>query len=328
MKLILFWINNARNTALPQSLLAAILAFCMASQSPNFSWILGLIAVLGVICAHLGINLLDDYFDYQYKETSYRERMTHQGFRARIAKCDYLTSGQATLHQLRIACLVFCLLALICGVVIFLHCGKIILWFMLATLLLGFFYSGPPLRISYRGLGELQVGFMFGPMLMNGVYYAACGTFSLSVLLLSIPVGLLVANILFTHSIMDYEPDKQVGKMTFAILLGKKKYMLITLFILLLVSFGMVVGGIFWGNLSPWFCLIFILLPMAIGLFYLMVEFVKNPNRTFQPQFWMGPMGRWEEIKTVGIDWFMIRWYLARNLLTFFCLISVVVTFI
>jgi len=327
MNLLRFWMNNARNRALPQSLLPAILAFCMASRSCDFSWVLGSIAVFGVLCAHLGINLLDDYFDYQFKDPSYRDRIHHQGFRARIAKCDYLTSGQATVPQLRMACIVFGLLALICGTVIFIQCGKVILWFILATFVLGFFYSGPPFRISYRGLGELQVGFMFGPMLMNGVYYAACGSFSPSVLLISIPVGLLVSNILFTHSILDYEPDKQVGKMTFAVLLGKKKYMLIGLFLLLLISFGTIVAGILYGYLSVWFFLVFLLAPMAIGLCYLMIQFVKNPHQSFQPQFWMGPMSNWERLKAVGIDWFMIRWLLARNLLAFFCIISSCVTF-
>jgi hypothetical protein len=67
---------------------------------------------------------------------------------------------------------------------------------------------------------------------------------------------------------------------------------------------------------------------MACSLFSLMIEFVKNPEKKFSPRFWMGPMGDWERLEKAGIDWFMIRWFSARNLLTLFCLIIIVSAFL
>ena len=326
IKTIRFWFNNARPHALPQSVMPAVTAVCLAFVSPEFSPWLGIIAVIGVIAGHLGINLFDDYFDFKVKNTSYREKMMHQGMRARIAKCAYLTSEKTTLRNLLIAACIFCAVALICGLIIFIRRGEVILYLAIASVLLGLFYSGPPLRLSYRGLGELQIGLMFGPMLMTGVYYATCGTFSPSVLFISVPIGLLVADIVYVHSIMDYEPDKQVGKMTFAGLLGNKKYMLLALFLLLFISYGMIVGGVVAGYLSAYYLFVFLTLPSAVSLYHLMDQYVHNPTRTFTPRFWMGPTGNWEHLKTVGIDWFMIRWLSARNLLSFFCLIIIIVT--
>ena len=309
-------------------MMPAVTAFVLASVSPQFSPLTGIIAVLGAMAGHLGINLFDDYFDFKVKNTSYREKMTHQGMRARISKCAYLTSGQTTLRALLIAACIFGAVALICGLMVFLRMrqGEVILWLAIATAVLGIFYSGPPLRLSYRGLGELQIGLMFGPMLMAGVYYAACETFDPSVLFISVPIGLLVANIVYAHSIMDYEPDKQVGKMTFAVLLGNKKHMLIALFFLLFVSYGMILGGVIAGYVSGYYLSVFLTLPQAVSLYRLMFQFVHNPMRTFAPRFWMGPMSNWERMKAAGLDWFMIRWLLARNLLTFFCLIIIIVT--
>jgi len=324
-KLIRFWFTNARYIALPQSVMPAVLAVCMAIHSPDFSVMPALLAVLGVIFGHLGINLLDDYFDYRVKDTSFRVYLTHQGIRARIAKCTYLTSGEATVRHLIIACVVFCSIALICGFIIFLQKGIVILYFALATGILGISYSGGPLKFSYRGLGELQIGMMFGPLLMTGVYYAACGAFSWPVLLVSIPVGLLVTNIVYTHAIMDYEPDKAVGKMTFAGLLGKKKYMLYATFLILFLSFGSIVAGVLTRCLPASYLLVFLTLPMAISLFYLVKEFISNPQRPFSPRFWMGPMKGWEKFRKAGIEWFMIRWLLAQNLLSFFCLIIMLI---
>ena len=326
MNTIRFWLRNARTTALPQSVMPAILSVCMASQHEGFSLLLGILAVLGVVAGHLGINLFDDYFDYKVKKTDYRNQMQHQGIRARIAKCPYLTSGEATLQQLLVACFVFSGIALLIGGVIYFYRGNMILILAAVTGVLGVSYSGAPLRLSYRGLGEVLIGIMFGPMSMVGVFYAACGVFDRSVLFVSVPVGLLVANIIYTHSIMDYEPDKVVGKMTFAVLLKDKKWMLLCLLLLLVLTFSVLVSGVVSGYLSLYYLLPLLTIPMAVSLYHLMNEFVRNPERSFEPRFWMGPMGNWKNIQAVGIDWFMIRWFLARNLLSFFCLILMIVS--
>lgn len=326
IKTIRFWLKNARTIALPQSLLPAGLAVCMASQKDSFSVLIALPAVLGVMAAHLGINLFDDYFDYKVKKTDYRMKLEHQGMRARIAKCTYLTSGEATLKQLLTACITFGAIALAFGMVVYPFRGPTILLFAAITGIIGVSYSGAPLRLSYRGLGEIVIGIMFGPMLMTGVYYAACGVFDGAVFFVSAPVGLLVTNIVYSHAIMDYEPDKLVGKMTFAILLKNKRTMLYCLLILLVLTFSILITGVASGYLSPWYLFSMLTIPMAVSHYRLMVEFVHNPSRSFTPRFWMGPMGNWPRIQAMGIDWFMIRWLLARNLLSFFCIILMTIS--
>ncbi|MDR1631907.1 MAG: prenyltransferase [Dysgonamonadaceae bacterium] len=328
MNTIRFWLNNARTTALPQSLLPAILAVCIASQAQGFSIYLGVLAVFGVVMAHLSLNLFDDYFDYRVKGAGFRDDMARKGFRARIAKCHYITSGQTTLNRLLIACLVFGAIALVAGSVIWWFRDNFILWIALIAAVLGISYSGAPMRLSYHGLGEIVIGVMFGPLSMTGVYYAACGHFDLSIVFISVPVGLLVANIVYTHSIMDCEPDKEVGKMTFAVLLKTQHRMLFCLLLLLLASYGCIIGGVWTGYLSKYYLFTLLTVPMSVNLFYLMVAFVRYPDKKFSPRFWMGPMGDWKRIETYHLDWFMIRWLSARNLLSFFCLILIVVGFI
>lgn len=323
-----FWFRNARYTALPQSMLPAVLAFCMSIRQEGFSVLPGLLAIAGVACGHLGMNLFDDYFDYKKKGTEFRDKLAREGIRARIAKCEYLTSGRTTPTGLLIAASVFCLVAFILGAIIWRSRGNVILWLALSTAFLGISYSGIPFRFSYRGLGELLIGVMFGPLLMAGVYYSACGQLTPGVLLVSLPVGLLVANILFTHSIMDFEPDKRVGKMTLAVLLEGKNRMLAVSALFIFVPFLFILYGILSGMLERSVGFVFLLLPMAVSLFGLMVEFVRHPERSFTPRFWMGPMENWVSVKKAGIDWFMIRWYLSRNLLSFFCLVLILVSLI
>ena len=326
MNIVRFWFKNSRPTALPQSLLPAILAVCMASNAQNFSLLFAILAVFGVMFGHLSMNLFDDYFDYKVKGSEFRDKLAGEGVRSRIAKCEYITSGKATLKQLLVACFVFGFIALLIGLFLFFQRGIAILYYMIALVVLGISYSGKPLKLSYRGLGELLIGFIFGPLLMTGVYYSACGVFDWSVVFISIPVGALVMNIVYSHAIMDYEPDKKVGKMTLAVLLGNKKNMLMVHQLLLIISYLSVILGVVLGHLSYYYLLVLLTLPMAISQSYMMFEFIRHPQRAFTPKFWMGPMGNWERLKAIGLDWFMIRWLLARNLLSFFCLIIIIIT--
>ncbi|MDL2290184.1 prenyltransferase [Paludibacteraceae bacterium OttesenSCG-928-F17] len=322
------WFINSRPTALPQSLLPALLAFFLAMQSENFVWWLGLIGVVGVVFAHLGLNLFDDYFDFKKKKSDYREELVHEGFRARIGKTPYLVSGESTLKQLLVACCIFCGIAVALGAIVFVFRGEMILYIAAVAAFLGIFYSAPPLRLSYHGLGELVIGVMFGPLVMLGVYYAACSEFNEMILLISLAAGLLVTNVVYIHSMLDVIPDEKIGKMTLAVVLRKKKYQLVALACIEFIPFIIIILGVVFRFFSPWFLLTFVTFPMAVSLFYMMVEFTRNPDRKFAPRFWMGPLNKWERICEAGIDWFMIRWLTARNLMTFFCLVCIIVSFL
>ena len=322
LHLLRFWYHNARPRALPQSLLPALLAVCFAAQTDGFSGGLALLAVLGVVCGHLAANLFDDYFDYRKHKTDYRDHLKHEGFRARIGKCLYLASGKATLTQLLWAARAFMGAALCLGIVIFCFRGGMIFWIASATTLLSLFYSGPPVRLSYRGLGEITIGLIFGPMNMLGVYYAACGEMSSTLLFISIPVGLLVMNIVYVHSILDFIPDKKIGKRTLAVLLNRHVTMLSALFFILFSPYVIIGFGVWRGDFSRLYALLLLTLPMAAALFHMMWVYTRRPERKFSRKPWMGPMPEWQHIESIGIDWFMIRWFLARNLLASLCLIG------
>jgi len=332
-KTISFWLDNARPTALPQSILPALTAVFLSIHSNGFVWWMAILAVFGVAFAHLGINLFDDYFDTKKKKQTYREEIVHKGMRARIGKTPYLTSGAATETQLLAACFIFSGIAVLIGSVIlwyqWLHGVNILylIGIVAATAVIGIQYSAPPLRLSYHGLGEIVIGITFGALNMLGVYFASCGEFSKELFLLSLPVGLLVMNIVYIHSILDFIPDKEVGKRTLAVLLNNQNAMLVLLFFVIFVPFLSIIIGIILGICGIKYLFVFILLPMAIMLFYMMIEFVRHPDRQFTPKFWLGPFNQWKLIKEYNLEWFMIRWLTARNLISFFCLIIIILQF-
>lgn len=326
----LFWINNARYVSFPQSLLPALLAVAIAYGQPGFSWGLSLLAIFGSVMAHFGFNILDDYFDYKNNDGKVREQLAGMGMRSRIAKCSYITSGSATLAQTRNAASILIAMAALSGAIILYVRDfdyRIIIIVVLA-LILGYSYSGKPLALGYYGLGELVIGAMFGPLLMAGTYISACGDWNNSLLMISLAVGMLVMNIVYSHSVLDVISDAAIGKMTFARLLRGKAPMLTASALMIFLPFLMIVAAVELFGLSRWNYLIFIILPWAIVLYRYLYCFVYEKIVDETPRWWMGPMERWSFIKQAGIEWFMIRWYLARNLLSMFCVVLIIVNFL
>ncbi|MDR0971446.1 MAG: prenyltransferase [Bacteroidales bacterium] len=327
LKTIGFWFDNARYTALAQSFFPALLSIAMAYNNPNFSFSLSIIALIGVVFAHLGLNMADDYFDYKNGDVNRREKAV-EGMRIRIAKCDYLINKQATTKQLLIAIIIFLSLALISALIIIYHRGYSILWLILTTAILGLGYSFPKIRLSYRGFGELVIGIIFGPLLMVGMFFASCGEYSLPLFLVSLAIGLLVINIVYSHSVMDMPCDTSIGKKTLAHLLKSNKNRLIATRAFSFIPFFIIILGIILGYFSWKYIFVLISLPIAIKLYLSLRDFALDIPFNEKPKWYLLTMERWEEIQKAGISWFMFRWYLSRNLVTLFCLILIIINII
>lgn len=325
MNTLKFWIKNARDIALPQSILPALLAVSMAAVHPDFSWWLALVALFGVVCAHLGFNLADDYFDYRHNDVEARKKVTAEGFRTHMEKCHYIESGEATPKELLMAMCAFLAVAGMAGGVVWWFRGWPVAVLTLAGLLLGISYSGKPLELGYHGLGELVIGVMFGPLLMIGMQFAACGVFDDKIVWVSAAVGLLVTNIVYSHAVLDLKADAQAGKMTFARLLRTRGAMLSFSGLFNLLPFAILIVGVAVGQLHWAYLSVLPLLPMGIYLIYSLAAHLNDKTIPFEPRWWMGPMGNFELYRRHNMDWFLIRWLVARNLVTFFCLVLAVV---
>lgn len=321
MNTIHSWLERARWIALPQSLMPALTALALAAGQAGFRIGLGLLAVWGACMAHLSLNLFDDYFDYQSHQSGYRETLVRAGVRARTGKCAYLTGGAVKPRQLLLACWGFGLLAVLPGAVIFLVRGWPVAALAGLAAALGLSYSGKPLRLSYRGLGEPVIGLMFGPLLISGVYYAACGRLDPPVLLAGPAIGLLVLNVLYTHSVLDLEADLSVGKRTLAALIPTGGGRLLACGGFSLGPYLLAGCGIGTGLLPAAYGLVFLSLPLALALLRSMGQFLREKGGAVQRRPWYGPMAHWADICTAGLDWFLLRWLLARNLMAAFALL-------
>lgn len=95
------------------------------------------------------------------------------------------------------------------------------LWMLLAVILtLG--YTVAPLRLSYRGLGEIDVGFTHSALvLVLGGLVQGAGVFNADLWLLSTPLALAIVPAIILAGVPDHDADASVDKRTLAVRFGK-----------------------------------------------------------------------------------------------------------
>lgn len=98
-----------------------------------------------------------------------------------------------------------------------------VLGFGVAGVALAFFYHAPPLKLSYRGLGEIAVGLAYGPLICGGAYLTLVGSLPAHVLLCALPFGLLISAFLWINEFPDRTADEGAGKRTLVVRLGPER---------------------------------------------------------------------------------------------------------
>lgn len=268
---VLLWVRALRLPFLTASLLSVLLGTSVALwQGALFHWDLFLLALLGTACFHLGANLINDYFD----EKNGSDRLN----RERVAP---FSGGSRVIQENLIPAAVILRASVICylvgsgsGILLIIRCGWPVLWLGLLGLASGILYSAFPARLL---VGELIVGLSFGTLVAAGSYFVQTGHVSPAVLLLSLPLSLLVTLILWVNEFPDYRADRDSGKTTLVVRLGRPlaAHVYLWLFVLVyaLVAVLALGLGLFWLG-SLW-----LTLPLAIRAIILVRRFPEHPRQ-------------------------------------------------
>ncbi|OZI10554.1 1,4-dihydroxy-2-naphthoate octaprenyltransferase [Bacillaceae bacterium SAS-127] len=127
----------------------------------------------------------------------------------------------------------------------------------------GYFYTGGPIPIAYTPFGELTAGFFMGVVIILLSFYIQTGFISTASLLISVPISILVGSILLANNIRDLDGDKENGRKTLAILVGRKRAIQV-LAGMFIVSFAWVAALVVFEIGSPWLLLTFLSIPKAV----------------------------------------------------------------
>lgn len=302
------WRAIARDYSLPQTVIAYLFAVALAAKSYHVNYLLSFLGLIGVLLAHASVNILDDYFDWKNGAVDAYKKLIDAGEQVKTHKCFYLEQGLTSHKSLLIVALSMDTIAGFLGLYIASKVGFSVILIAAFAGILGFFYSAEPFKFSYRGMSELVIGIIFGPLLLSGAYITAGGTIDKTIIFASIIIGIFIANISFVHCIMDFNSDKNAGKTSLATLLKSQKNAIIFLLILYLLAFTLTLLGVYLQIFPIAACFTLILLPKTLALINLMF------NESKGKKLWMGILENWDHIIKEGSDWFMLRLCISRNI--------------
>ena len=305
-----------RAYSLGVSLAPWFVAFCWVFAN-GFYVLDAILSLIAIVCLHLGFNLYDDFVDVLLKIQK-GERLNEITFCKGKEKARLITNGT---YPLLVVCAIIFALFLIASAIGFyfyvLH-GVAVIQIALITAILGLVY---PISAKFY-LSEVVISIIFGILLPKGVYLAMTGWSSTNLFLFSIALALIITPLLHAHSIMDWEFDEKNNKHTLARLCRTKKNAVSALGAMIFGAY-LILGVLIALNYVPSLMLwTFITIPIGVELVRSMDDYISVKDVNFKPKWWLGPMENWAHIEKAGKAFFMYRFYLARNLATFFCLIS------
>jgi 1,4-dihydroxy-2-naphthoate octaprenyltransferase len=212
-----------------------------------------LIATLvGALLVHAGVNLLSDHEDYRRGA----DQWTALGS-SRVLIDGWLAPREVLWYGVALLALGFGI-----GVGLAALRGLPVLWLGLAGALLGVGYTGWPLRLKYRALGDVAVFLAFGPIMVLGAYYVQAQELAWVPALAAIPFGLLTVGVLHGNNFRDVAEDERSGYVTVAQMLGPRGsgvYYLLLVAGAYLATLVLVVAG----SLPVWCMLAGLSLPLA-----------------------------------------------------------------
>ena len=177
-------------------------------ESHTLHWFNALLTLLAGMLLHAAVNVLNDYYD----ALNGTDELNTERLFPFTGGSRFIQNGVFTRHQTLVYGLGLILATICIGLYLVSFAGVALFWLGLFGVLLGWGYSAPPLSLNSRGLGELSVlaGFWLLPL---GAMLVQTGELSLTLLAVSLPVGLLTANLLYINQFPDRKADIQARKL-------------------------------------------------------------------------------------------------------------------
>ncbi len=258
------WAAQARaNFLILAVLLVAIGLVYAAKYNPagEFNVVHAVLLVLGVVSAHVSVNLFNEYSDFNTKIDFKTVQTPFSG------GSKMMVEGHTKPKSVLAAAIGTLFFSLVVGIYFTFVAHWSIMFFVVIGGLTIVFYTNFLAKIL---MGEILAGLTLGSMVVLGTYIAMVASPSMSlsqfipqeVWLISIPPGILTSLLLLLNEFPDAEADKEGGRNHIVTKLGKKNAAYIYAFGLL-VTFGTIVILPIAGISSYWLYLALLPLPIA-----------------------------------------------------------------
>ena len=209
---IKLWILASRPKTLPAAVAPVLVGTALAFNAGKFNAVAASVALVCSLFIQIGTNFVNDLYDY-LKGTDDENRVGPE--RA-------LASGWIKPEEMKMAIYLTFGFTFLLGLYLVWHAGWIILLIGLLSILSGYAYTAGPYPLAYNGLGDVFVFLFFGIVAVAGTYYVQALEFSHLALVVAVPVGLLITDILVINNYRDADEDAKKNKQTLVVKFGKR----------------------------------------------------------------------------------------------------------
>ena len=255
------WIKAFRLRTLPLAISGWLVGIALATSDSDLNLSVAIFTLVTAILLQILSNLANDYGDASSGVD------THRTGEARM-----VSSGLITPRAMLNAMVLFSILCLLCGSgLIFIafpndwQTAAIFLVLGVVGIISAIKYTVGKNPYGYAGFGDIFVFIFFGIVLVFGTYYLQIQELNVEILLPATSLGLFSVGVLNVNNIRDIESDKQSGKNSIPVRLGKARAII---YHRLLLIGGIITSLIYvYLNYSSWLNLLFVLVSLL---------FIKN----------------------------------------------------
>src|SRR5437764_7048120 len=206
------WLEIGRPFSWTASVVPVLVGSALAWHDGAFSLPLFLLVLLASIALQAGTNVINELYDVKnHVDTLESPRASRALVEGRLTEREALWGGLALFGFVGVVGLGLVALR-----------GLPMLALGVVGMLGGYFYTAPPFQYKYRALGVPLVFLLMGPLMVVGAFFAVTGDWSFQALVVSVPVGLLVAAILDGNEWRDISEDTRAGISTLSARIGRE----------------------------------------------------------------------------------------------------------
>lgn len=237
----------------------------------KFSILKFILFLLACLLIQAATNLFNEYYDYKHG----LDKIDSEGISGSIVK------GNLSPREVMVGALVLYALAFVLGLILTFLTSFYVLLVGLVCMLAGYFYTGGKYPIAYSPFGEVISGFFMGTIIIALSFYFQTGYVNADIIVVSLPLFIMIGAILLANNIRDLDNDKESGRRTYAILVGRNnaiKTMESSFVVVYLLNIVFaVIKYVSWYNL-----LVLVTIPLAIKI---IKGFSANNHKTTMAPF-------------------------------------------
>lgn len=247
------WWQLTRPHTLTAAFVPVLLGTVLALQYTNIQFSLFIAMLVASLLIQAATNMFNEYYDYKRGlDTEHSVGIGGAIVRNGVKPSTVMTIAFS-----------FYGIALLLGFYIVANSTWWLAVIGLVCMAAGYFYTGGPMPIAYTPFGEIVAGLFMGLIIILISFYIQTETITAESILISIPVSILVGLILLANNIRDLDGDKENGRKTVAILLGKKGA-IVLLGSMFFLTYAWVAGLVLVGDMSPWIFVSYLSIPKAV----------------------------------------------------------------